>query len=173
VAAVLGPHAFGNTDCREDGTLCDRAGRFLGGGGTLELRVGLWRGLTLHARGLFVGNMIRHRPVYAGLAGGGAGVGWVGRRILVRGEVLGHAPLGDPTFEGTFDSKQRGEARWTHVAGLVSAGMRHRFSRRVLGEAWAGLTIGPRETRTFLDETERRVLLSFLIGIGVAIDVVP
>ena len=186
VSPVLGPHAFGNQQCNNQDAICDRAGRFLGLGGTLELRARLHKILYAHARFLGVGNAIGHKPVFGGLLAPGLGLGVYGKLAFIRGEYMFYVPVGgkncttlDPSgaefcdaFEVPFGSDEAGEAIWSAHAGLISGGLRYRLKPRMVGELWGGLVVGPRERRLLFDQAETRTLTSFLVGVGLAFDVV-
>lgn len=170
---AIGPHAFGNEQCDLDNAVCSRGGRFLGLGGNLEARAKLWKPLYAHLRLLATGNAIRQKPVYSGLMAPGFGLGAYGRTAFVRAEYLFFIPLGPEDFEAPLTPDKVGRAQWTNSAGMFSAGLRLRLTDNMLAEAWGGLTIGPRETRTLFDETETRTLLSFLIGLQLAFEPLP
>ncbi len=186
VSPTLGPHVFGNQKCNSNQALCDRAGRFLGIGATTELRVGLYKVLYAHARVLGAGNVIGHKPVFKGLLAPGLGLGVYGKLAFIRAEYLFYVPLGgegcttlDPSraqacddFEVPFETDEAAEAIWSPSGGMISGGLRYRLTPRMVGELWAGLVVGPRERRWVLDAPETRVLTSFVIGLGLAFDVV-
>jgi hypothetical protein len=170
---TVGPHRFGIETCKDDGR-CDTAGSFVGVGATVELRARLWRPLYAHARGLFVGNVIRTKPPYSGLLGAGLGFGVYGRWALARAEYLLVFPIGDGVFPRPFADEEGITDTWGHHAGLLSAGVRYKPLERIAGELWGGLVIGPKATRTAeLEETDEGPLLSFLIGLTLSYDVLP
>ncbi|MBX7082648.1 MAG: hypothetical protein K1X88_25810, partial [Nannocystaceae bacterium] len=171
---LAGPHAFGNEECRSEQVRCEAHGTFFGLGVGAELRARLYRPLYLHVRGLFVGNVSPRDPIYRGLGGGGLGLGAYGRRVFGRAEYLLVGAIGDNHFTRPFGSGEVGTDRWGHHAGLFSAGARLPVRPRLSAELWGGLMVGPKSVRTLPDEpAERRVLLTFLIGLGVAYDLVP
>lgn len=170
---TIGPHRFGVESCTDDGR-CDTAGSFVGVGGTIELRARAWRPLYAHARGLFVGNVIRAKPPYSGLLGAGLGFGAYGRWAMARAEYLLVFPVGDGMFPRPFAGEDGITDTWGHHAGLLSAGVRYKPLTRIAFELWGGLVIGPKSTRTAeLEETEEGPLLSFLVGLTLSYDVLP
>jgi hypothetical protein len=173
---VVGPHAFGSEECREQEMRCETTGTFFGVGANLELRAQIWRPLYLHVRGVIVANGApRNRdPVYKGLGGGGIGIGAYAKHVFGRAEYLLVGAFGDSHFGRPFGDGEVGRDRWGHHAGLFSAGGRLPLPRRVTGEIWGGLMVGPKSARQLPDEpVERRVLLTFLAGINIAYDLLP
>ena len=173
---VVGPHAFGNEECRDELARCETTGTFFGVGANLELRVQVWRPLFLHVRGVIVGNASpRNRdPVYKGLGGGGIGFGAYAKHVFGRAEYLLVAAIGDDHFGRPFGDGEVGRDRWGHHAGLFSVGGRLPLHRRVTGELWGGLMVGPKSARQLPDaEVDRRTLLTFLAGINIAYDILP
>ena len=98
--------------------------------------------------------------------------GLYGRLAFIRAEYLFMMPLGDETFEAPLTSERAGRAEWSRSAGMISGGLRYRFHDRMVGEGWAGLVVGPREERELFGQTERRTLVSFVAGLGLAFDLV-
>lgn len=174
---VLGPHAVGEADCQSGGDFeeCQHRGNFLGTGATIELRAQLFRALSLHVRGLLVGN-VRQRPyaVHSGLAGGGIGIGAYSRLAFIRGEYMLIPAFGPSTYVPPFYNKQVGRDDYGIHAGMISGGLHKYVSPRTAIEGWAGLVVGPTSNRqTLSDQTsEKRVLVSFMINLGIAFDLV-
>ncbi len=166
---LVGPHAMGNESCRTTPPECVSAGRFIGLGVDAELRVRLYRLLRLHGRGFIVANAAPDKRLYAGLYGAGLGLGVYGKLAMLRGEVLLELPFGSNQIEAPFTTQIAGSARWTKVAGMLSAGVRLPLHRRVNAELWAGWVVGPRETRVLQDVEESRILQSFMVGLSVAV----
>jgi hypothetical protein len=56
---------------------------------------------------------------------------------------------------------------------MISGGIHKYVSPRVAVEGWAGLVIGPSSRRTTIDAqaNERRVLISFMLNLGLSFDV--
>lgn len=170
---AIGPHAFGNEECRAEEARCETHGTFFGFGLNVELRVRLFRPLVAHARGLFVGNVSPRDPVHRGLGGAGIGLGAYGRRIFGRAEYLFVDAFGDDHFARPFGDGEVGRDRWGHHAGLFSIGARLPFRRRWAAELWGGPMVGPRSTRIVPDEPDdRRTLVTFLVGINIAYELV-
>jgi len=171
---LIGPHTFGNEECRSEERRCETHGTFFGFGLNVELRARVWKPLYVHARGIFVGNVSPRDPVHRGLYGGGLGFGAYGRRIFGRAEYLLVDTFGDDTFARPFGDDQVGRDQWRNHAGLISAGARLPLPRRVAAELWGGLMIGPHSTRTIPDEPiDRSTMLTFLIGLNISYDLVP
>lgn len=173
---VVGPHAFGNEECRDELARCETTGTFFGVGVNLELRAQVWRPLYVHVRGVMVGNASpRNRdPIYKGLGGGGIGFGAYAKHVFGRAEYLLVATIGDDHFGRPFGDGEVGRDRWGHHAGLFSVGGRLPLARRVTGELWGGLMVGPKSARQLPDEpVDRRTLLTFLAGINIAYDILP
>lgn len=174
---VLGPHALGEADCQStDGiSECQHRGNFLGAGATIELRAQLFKFLYMHARGVIVGN-IRRRPyaVHSGLGGGGLGLGMYSRQAFIRGEYMLVPTFGPDTYVPPFYDKQVARDRYGLHAGMISGGIHKYVSQRTALELWAGMVIGPSSRRTSLSEqvAEKRVLITFMVSVGVLFDVV-
>lgn len=174
---VLGPHAVGEADCQSgdgfDG--CQHRGNFLGTGVTIELRAQLFRALYLHVRGVVVGN-VRRRPyaVHSGLGGAGIGLGAYSRLAFIRGEYMLIPAFGPSTYVPPFYNKQVGRDDYGIHAGMISGGLHKYVSPRTAIEGWAGLVVGPTSHRQTVTEqgSERRVLVSFMINLGVSFDLV-
>lgn len=173
---ILGPHAKGEAACQavEGGTECQHNGNFLGAGATIELRAQLYRPLFLHVRGLVVGN-VRKRPqaVHSGLAGGGVGLGAYSRLAFIRAEYLLLPTLGPDSYVPPFYAKAAARDDYGLHAAMLSGGIHKYVSPRVALEGWAGLVVGPSSRRTTLDAqaNERRVLISFMLNLGLSFDV--
>jgi len=174
---VLGPHALGEADCQStDGiSECQHRGNFLGAGATIELRAQLFKFLYMHARGVIVGN-IRRRPyaVHSGLGGGGLGLGMYSRQAFIRGEYMLVPTFGPDTYVPPFYDKQVARDRYGLHAGMISGGIHKYVSPRTALELWAGMVIGPSSRRTSLSEqvAEKRVLITFMVSVGVLFDLV-
>jgi len=173
---IFGPHAKGEAACQavEGGTECRHNGNFLGAGATIELRAQLYKPLYLHVRGLLVGN-VRKRPyaVHSGLAGGGIGLGAYSRLAFIRAEYMLLPTLGPDSYVPPFYSKPEARDDYGLHAAMLSGGLHKYVSPRVALEGWAGLVIGPSSRRTTLDAqaNEKRVLISFMINLGLSFDV--
>lgn len=171
---VIGPHAYGNEECRAEEQRCEVRGTFFGFGLNVELRVRLWRPLYAHARAILVANASPRDPVHSGLYGGGLGFGAYARRAFARAEYLLVGTLGDDHFGRPFGNGDVARDRWSHHAGLFSVGARMPFKRRSAAELWGGLMVGPRSARAIPDEpVDRRTLLTFLVGVNFAYDLLP
>jgi hypothetical protein len=173
---LFGPHAKGEAACQavEGGTECRHNGNFLGAGATIELRAQLYKPLFLHVRGLLVSN-VRKRPyaVHSGLAGGGIGIGAYSRLAFVRAEYLLLPTLGGDSYVPPFYDKPVARDDYGLHAAMISGGIHKYVSPRVAVEGWAGLVIGPSSRRTTIDAqaNERRVLISFMLNLGLSFDV--
>lgn len=173
---ILGPHAKGEAACQavEGGTECRHNGNFLGAGATIELRAQLYKPLYLHVRGLLVGN-VRKRPyaVHSGLAGGGIGIGAYSRLAFIRAEYMLLPTLGPDSYVPPFYNKPNARDDYGLHAAMISGGIHKYVSPRVALEGWAGLVIGPTSRRTTLDAqaNEKRVLISFMLNLGLSFDV--
>lgn len=173
---TLGPHRFGIETCLDDGR-CDRTGNHLGMGGTIELRARAWRPLYAHVRGLFTGNVARDNPLYGGVMGPGIGFGAYSKWAMVRAEYLLVFPLGDNRYERPFGEGDVITEEWSPHAGLFSAGVRYKPIPRLALELWGGFMLGPRAERQgqYIDdivEDKTGLLKTFIVGLGVAYDVV-
>ena len=173
---LFGPHAQGEADCQttDAGDECQHNGNFLGAGATIELRAQLYKILYLHVRGLVVGNLRkRPRAVHSGLAGGGIGLGVYSRLAFARVEYLLIPALGGDNYVPPFYDKPVARDVYGVHAGLISAGIHKYVSPRVALEGWAGLVIGPHSRRTSISEqvAESRVLVSFMVNLGLSFDV--
>lgn len=174
---VLGPHAVGEADCQSgDGfDECQHRGNFLGAGVTIELRAQLFRALYLHARGVVVGN-VRQRPyaVHSGLGGAGIGLGAYSRLAFIRGEYMLIPAFGPSTYVPPFYNKQTSRDDYGVHAGMISGGLHKYVSPRTAIEGWAGVVVGPTSHRQTISEqaTDKRLLVSFMINLGVAFDLV-
>lgn len=170
---IVGPHAIGNEECREQEGACETTGGFFGFGVQSELRVRVYKLLYAHARALLVGNVSPNSQVYRGLWGLGAGIGAYGRYAFVRGEYLFVDAFGDNTFAAPFANAEAGSDEWGHHAGLLSAGFRKDILQKLGIELWGGPMFGPRSRREFADlEPDRRVLITFLVGLSISYDIV-
>jgi hypothetical protein len=173
---VVGPHAFGNEECREQLARCETTGTFFGVGANLELRLRVWRPLYVHVRGVIVGNASppQRDPLYKGLGGGGIGFGAYAKHVFGRAEYLVVDTFGSDRFGRPFGDGAVGRDRWGHHTGLFSVGGRINFKPRLAGEIWGGLMVGPKSYRQLPDEPiDRRTLLTFLAGINIAYDLIP
>lgn len=174
---VLGPHAVGEADCQsgEDFAECQHRGNFLGTGATIELRAQLFKALYLHVRGVVVGN-IRRRPyaVHSGLGGGGIGLGAYSRLAFIRAEYMVIPAFGPKTYVPPFYNKQVARDDYGLHAAMISGGLHKYVSPRTAIEGWAGFIVGPTSHRQTLTEqaSEKRILLSFMINLGVTFDLV-
>jgi len=171
---VLGPHTYGNEECRSEEARCETHGTFFGVGANVELRARIYKPLYIHLRSVVVGNAAPRDPVHRGLVGGGVGFGAYARRFFGRAEYLLVDTLGNDRFSRPFGDGRGGRDQWGHHAGLFSFGARFPFRQRLSAELWGGLMVGPRSTRSIPDEDDdRRTLLTFLAGINLAYDVIP
>jgi hypothetical protein len=173
---IFGPHAKGEADCQdvEGGYECQHNGNFLGAGATIELRAQLYKLLYLHVRGLLVSNLRkRPRAVHSGLAGGGIGLGAYSRLAFVRAEYLLVPTLGSDRYVPPFYDKPEARDVYGLHAAMLSAGVHKYVSPRVAIEGWAGLVVGPSSRRTTVNmqADEGRVLVSFMINLGLSFDV--
>ena len=173
---IFGPHAKGEADCQdvEGGYECQHKGNFLGAGATIELRAQLYKLLFMHVRGLMVSNL-RKRPgaVHSGLAGGGIGVGVYSRLAFIRAEYLLVPTLGSDHYVPPFFDKPDARDVYGLSAAMLSGGVHKYVSPRVAVEGWAGLVVGPSSRRTTVNEqaNESRVLVSFMLNLGLSFDV--
>jgi len=173
---LIGPHAFGTEDCREEEKRCETKGTFFGVGGQVELRGQIWKPLYLHARVLAVGNAspAGRDPVHRGLWGLGVGIGAYAKRAFVRGEYVFVDTFGEDRFALPFGDSMVGRDRWGHHAGLLSVGLRQPFKERYGVELWGGFMAGPGSRREIPSEpVEKRVLLTFLLGVNITYDLLP
>lgn len=171
---IIGPHTYGNEECRSEEARCETRGTFFGVGANVELRARLYKPLYVHLRGIVVGNAAPRGPVHRGLVGGGLGFGAYARRVFGRAEYLLVDTFGNDRFARPFGNPGLGRDRWGHHAGLFSVGARLPFRQRLTAELWGGLMVGPRSTRSISGEPiERRTLLTFIAGINIAYDVIP
>ena len=173
---LIGPHAFGTEDCREEEKRCETKGTFFGVGGQVELRGQIWKPLYLHARVLAVGNAspAGRDPVHRGLWGFGVGIGAYAKRAFVRGEYVFVDTFGEDRFALPFGDSMVGRDRWGHHAGLLSVGLRQPFKERYGVELWGGFMAGPGSRREIPSEpVEKRVLLTFLLGVNITYDLLP
>ncbi len=175
---LFGPYALGEADCQSSqdrGSECQHRGNFLGAGATLELRAQLYGALYLHVRGMVVGN-VRKRPyaVHSGLAGGGIGLGAHSRLAFIRGEYLLIPAFGPSTYVPPFYNKQTSRDDYGLHAGMLSGGIHKYVTPTAALELWAGLVVGPSARRQTIsaDVSEKRVLISFMVSLGVLFDVV-
>jgi len=178
VSPVLGPRSLGEQLCFSRGTYeeCRVGGRFLGLGGTLELRARAVGPLYVHLRGLLVGNIAAaDQAVHRGLGGAGFGLGAYARLGFVRAEYLALDTLGPPTYTPPFGAAGAATDTYGHHAALLSGGARLPYGARANLELWGGALIGPRATRVTTTPTEdnQRVLFTFLLGLGLSFDLIP
>lgn len=173
---VFGPHAQGEADCQstDAGDQCQHNGNFLGAGATIELRAQLHKILYLHVRGLLVAN-VRKRPyaAHSGLVGGGIGLGVYSRLAFARAEYMLLPTLGGDNYVPPFYDKPVAKDEFDLHAGMISAGIHKYVSPRVALEGWVGWVIGPRARRTSISDqvAENRVLMSFMVNLGLTFDV--
>lgn len=168
----MGPHAFGNSECRAEEAECQTRGTFFGLGWGVELRARIFELLYGHVRPWVVGNVSKRGPVYRGAVGGGVGLGVYGQHAFVRGEYIALHAFGEHTFEPPFYEGEVASETFGNHAGLFSAGFRRQVSPRVGIELWGGPMIGPHAVRRVPGaDTERRTLITFMIGFGVSFDV--
>ena len=172
-ALIAGPHAVGNQECRSEAARCETRGGFFGLGATAEVRVRLASVFSLHARPWVVGNVAPDK-VFAGAVGGGLGVGAYGRHVFGRVEYIALGTLGDGRFTPPFFDAEVARDRWGSHAGMVAVGFRKRVHERVTLELWGGPMFGPTSRRSFPDDTtDRRTLVTFMLGLGASFDVLP
>ena len=173
---LFGPHALGEADCQnnDEYSECQHRGNFLGAGATIELRAQLHKALYLHVRGLVVGN-VRKRPyaVHTGLAGGGLGLGAYSRLAFIRGEYMLIPAFGPDTYVPPFYDKQVARDVYGLHAAMISGGLHKYVTPTMALELWAGFVVGPSSRRTSVVEqvNEKRVLLSFMVSLGLVFDV--
>lgn len=173
---VLGPHAFGNEECRSAEARCETHGGFFGFGVQAELRGRLYKLFYVHVRGLVVGNAAPQSrdPIYRGLGGAGIGLGVYARRVFGRAEYLFVDTFGSGHFTRPFGSGAVGNDDWGRHAGLFSVGARIPVVPRTAVELWGGFMLGPKSVRTLPNsEPDRRILPTFLVGINVSYDIIP
>lgn len=173
---IVGPHAFGTEECRDEEKKCETKGTFFGVGGQVEIRGQVWKALFVHGRVLAVGNVspAGRDPVHDGLWGLGLGFGAYAKRAFVRGEYVFVDTFGENRFALPFGSNMVGKDTWGHHAGLFSVGLRLPFKQRYGLELWGGFMAGPGSRREIPDQPdETRVLLTFLLGLNVTYDLLP
>ena len=169
---MIGPHSIGNEECRPEEAKCETNGSFFGAGMQLEVRPRIYKLLYFHARPFILGNGAPDKA-YTGAWGVGAGLGVYGQHIFGRGEYLFFDAFGDNSFAPPFFNERVGRDTWGHHAGLLSVGFRLQVKGRVGLELWGGPMFGPRSVRTIPGEdTERRTLITFMLGFNVSVDVV-
>ncbi len=172
-SAMLGPHAIGNEECRSTAARCEKRGAFFGVGTTAEVRIRLAGVLSLHARPWVVGNAAQDK-VFTGAVGGGLGFGAYGRYVFGRVEYIGLHAFGDANFTPPFFEGEVARDSWGNHAGILAVGFRKAVHERVRVELWGGPMIGPLSRRSFPDDTvERRTLVTFMLGFGLAFDALP
>jgi len=172
-SAMIGPHAVGNQECRQNEARCETRGAFFGLGGTAEVRVRLASVFSLHARPWVVGNVAPDK-VFAGAVGGGIGLGAYGRHVFGRVEYIGLHAFGDGRFTPPFFEGDVARDVWGNHAGMVAVGFRKRVHERMRVELWGGPVFGPGSRRYLPDETvDRRTLVTFMVGLGLAFDALP
>lgn len=174
---MVGPHSAGEDSCALVGgrTVCDQTGAFLGVGGSVELRGRLYRFVHAHGRLQAVGNVAgswKPSPAFDGLVMPGLGIGIYAPIAFLRVEALAPITLGSGRYRAA-DTNEAAEERWGHVAGSLTAGLRLRLADRWRGEAFGGFMLGPRAERDSPngDFYRKRVLLTFVFGLGVSFDV--
>jgi hypothetical protein len=176
VHGALGPHAIGEEDCVPQGSSveCERTGRFLGAGGSIDLRARLYRFVYAHARLLAVGNAFGsgRSALYDGLLAPAAGIGISSGLALLRAEVSTPFALGSARYRAAGTSVDAIE-RWGHVAGGLHAGVRLRLHDRVRGELLGGLVVGPRtEGVSAAGATRDGLIVSFSVLLGTSFTLV-
>jgi len=168
---MIGPHAFGNEECRSESQSCEKRGTFFGAGFSGEARLRLYKPLYIHARGLIASNVSPNDRIYSGIGGGGLGLGAYGRRVFARGEFLLLGAYGDDSFTPPFHAEPTGRDEWGNVAGMLAAGIRQPFLERFGAELWGGLVIGPSSVRTVPSaEPDERILTTFMLGLNLTFD---
>ena len=115
----------------------------------------------------------RLNGVDSGRAGGGIGMGGFSRLAFIRAEYMLLPTLGPDSYVPPFYSKPEARDDYGLHAAMLSGGLHKYVSPRVALEGWAGLVIGPSSRRTTLDAqaNEKRVLISFMINLGLSFDV--
>jgi len=172
-AAMLGPHAVGNQECRPEAARCETRGGFFGVGTSVEVRLRLASVFSLHMRPWVVGNVATDK-VFTGALGGGLGVGAYGRHIFGRAEYIALHAFGDGSFTPPFFEGDVAHDRWGKHAGMLSVGFRKAVTQRMRIELWGGPMLGPSSQRSFPDGTlDRRSLVTFMLGFGLAFDALP
>lgn len=172
-AAMIGPHAVGNQECRPEAARCETRGGFFGVGTSVEVRLRLASVFSIHVRPWVVGNAAKDK-VFAGAVGGGLGIGAYGRRIFGRAEYIALHAFGDDSFTPPFFEGEVARDRWSHHAGMLSVGFRKAVTKRIRIELWGGPMFGPSSRRSFPDgTTDRRSLVTFMLGFGMAFDALP
>lgn len=169
----IGPHALGNEECRLEAMRCDKRGSFFGLGLQLELRARIYKPLYVHARGLIARNVSPNDRVFRGVGGGAAGLGAYGKRVFGRAEMLLLGAYGDNRFTPPFLATASGRDEWGNVAGLIAAGFRQPFAKRLGIELWGGVMIGPKSVRTIPSaEPDERTLTTFMVGLNLFAELV-
>lgn len=172
-SAMIGPHAIGNQECRPEAARCETRGSFFGLGATAEVRIRLASVFSLDVRPFVVGNVAPDK-VFTGVVGGGLGLGAYGRHVFGRIEYVGLHAFGDARFTPPFFEGEVARDTWGHSAGMVSVGFRKAVRERLHIELWGGPMIGPWSRRFLPDDTvDRRTLVTFMVGLGVAFDAMP
>ncbi len=172
-SAMFGPHAIGNQECRTVDARCETRGAFFGLGATAEVRIRLASVFSLGVRPFVVGNVAPDK-VFAGMVGGGLGLGAYGRHVFGRVEYIGLHAFGDSNFTPPFFTAEVAHDEWGHNAGMVSVGFRKAIRDRLHIELWGGPMFGPWSRRSLPDATvDRRTLVTFMVGLGVAFDALP
>ncbi|MGH1346772.1 MAG: hypothetical protein ACRBN8_34715 [Nannocystales bacterium] len=172
-AAMIGPHAVGNQECRSEDASCETRGGFFGVGTSIEVRLRLASVFSVSVRPWVVGNAAKDK-VFGGALGGALGLGAYGRRIFGRAEYIGLHAFGDDSFTPPFFEDDVARARWGNHAGMLSIGFRKAVAERMRIELWGGPMFGPSSQRSFPDgTTDRRTLVTFMLGFGLAFDALP
>jgi len=177
-AFVMGPFVRDSEEqCvrRDQASYCQGGGSFTGVGGTLELRVQLFRPIYLHTRGLVVGNAhpFPHQG-YRAMGGVGLGLGLYIRYGFLRAEYLLLGSLSSRQTHAPFGARSvTADVHDLHSA-LVSGGFRLPVRKRWYGELWGGAVVGPRvEGATARDGSlAQSPLVSILVGFGAGFDLV-
>lgn len=172
-AAMVGPHAVGNQDCRPEAAQCETRGGFFGVGTSLEVRLRLASVFSISVRPWVVGNAAKDK-VFAGAFGGGLGIGAYGRRIFGRAEYIALQTFGDDSFTPPFFEGDLARDSWGNHAGMLTVGFRKAITDRMRIELWGGPMFGPSSRRSFPDGTvDPRSLVTFMLGFGLAFDALP
>ncbi len=164
---------IGSQDCRPEAGRCETKGGFFGVGTSVEVRLRLASVFSISVRPWVVGNAAKDK-VFGGALGGGLGIGAYGRRVFGRAEYLALHAFGDDSFAPPFFEGNVAREQWGKHAGMLSIGFRKALTDRVRVELWGGPMFGPSSQRFLPDGTvERRSLVTFMLGFGLAFDALP
>jgi hypothetical protein len=151
--------------------LVDKTGRFLGLGGSADLRIRFWKFVYGNVRFGAFGNVLRESPFHT-LLYPAAGIGIYSRLAFLRLEYLHLIPLGAGEYRSA-GNEERVRERWKPYAAALTGGVRLPLgTERIKGELTAGMVLGP--SRRFsdpLDERDKALSFSFLAGLGLSFDV--